>query len=31
MDASGKLLGDFLAENKTTYEELVTNLQKGAK
>lgn len=30
-DASGKLLGDFLAENKTTYEELVTNLQKGAK
>ena len=30
MEASGKLLGDFLAENKTTYEELVINLQKGA-
>ena len=30
MEASGKLLGDFLAENKTTYEELVMNLQKGS-
>ncbi len=31
MEASGKLLNDFLAENKITYEELVINLQKGAK
>ena len=30
MDASLKLLGDFLKENNTTYEELVMNLQKGA-
>jgi len=30
MDASAKLLTDFLQENKTTYEELVINLQKGA-
>ena len=29
MDASAKLLGEFLAENKTTYEELVFTLQKG--
>ncbi len=30
MDASLKLLGAFLEENKTTYDELVMNLQKGA-
>ena len=30
MEASGKLLGDFLEENNTTYDELVMNLQKGA-
>ena len=30
MDASLKLLEDFLKENDTTYEELVINLQKGA-
>jgi len=30
MEASGKLLNDYLAENKITYEELVINLQKGA-
>ena len=30
MDASAKLLGDFLAENKIEYDELVINLQKGA-
>jgi len=30
MNASLKLLGDFLEEHKTTYEELVLNLQKGA-
>jgi len=30
MEASGKLLGSYLSENKTTYEELVINLQKGA-
>jgi len=30
MEASGKLLGDYLAENKIGYEELVMNLQKGA-
>ncbi len=30
MDASLKLLGDFLEENNTSYEELVMNLQKGA-
>jgi len=30
MEASGKLLGDFLEQNKTTYNALVMNLQKGA-
>ncbi len=30
MDASGKLLNNFLAENKIGYDELVINLQKGA-
>ncbi len=30
MDASSKLLNNFLAEHKTTYEQFVTNLQKGA-
>jgi len=30
IEASGKLLQDFLEENKTTYNELVMNLQKGA-
>ncbi len=30
MEASGKILGDFLAQNKVEYTELVTNLQKGA-
>lgn len=30
IDASAKLLNDYLSENKTTYEELVINLQKGA-
>jgi PAS domain S-box-containing protein len=30
MEASGKLLKDYLKERKTTYEELVINLQKGA-
>ncbi len=30
MDASSKLLGNFLKENETTYEVLVMNLQKGA-
>lgn len=30
MEASAKLLGDFLQENNTTYDELVMNLQKGA-
>ena len=30
MDASLKLLGDYLQENNTTYDELVMNLQKGA-
>lgn len=29
MKASGKLLADFLNEHKTSYEELVINLQKG--
>jgi PAS domain S-box-containing protein len=29
MEASGKLLHAFLAENKTTYNDLVTNLQKS--
>jgi len=31
VNASEKLLNNFLQENKTTYEELVINLQKGAK
>ena len=31
VDASAKLLTNFLKENKITYEELVINLQKGAK
>ena len=30
MDASAKLLGNFLEENKVEYDELVINLQKGA-
>jgi len=30
MDASQKLLNEYLEKNKTTYEELVINLQKGA-
>jgi len=30
IQASEKLLTDFLAENKTSYEELVMNLQRGA-
>jgi len=30
MDASAKLLGNFLEENKIEYDELVINLQKGA-
>ncbi|WP_458701597.1 PAS domain-containing protein [Sulfurospirillum sp. 1307] len=30
MEASGKLLNDFLEQNKTTYNALVMNLQKGA-
>jgi PAS domain S-box-containing protein len=30
MEASGKLLSDFLEEHKTTYNALVMNLQKGA-
>ncbi len=30
MEASGKLLADFLEQNKTTYNALVMNLQKGA-
>lgn len=30
IEASSKLLKDFLEKNKTTYEELVINLQKGA-
>lgn len=30
MEASGKLLGDFLEQHKTTYNALVMNLQKGA-
>ncbi len=30
MEASGKLLADFLEEHKTTYDALVMNLQKGA-
>ena len=30
MEASGKLLADFLKEHKTTYNTLVMNLQKGA-
>ena len=29
MEASGKLLGEFLAENNTTYNDLVMNLQKS--
>ncbi|MFT5660966.1 MAG: PAS domain S-box-containing protein [Sulfurimonas sp.] len=29
IEASGKLLGDFLAQHKTTYNDLVINLQKG--
>jgi hypothetical protein len=29
MEASSKLLNDFLAQNKTTYNDLVTNLQKS--
>jgi len=29
MEASGKLLEDFLAKNKTTYNDLVINLQKS--
>jgi PAS domain S-box-containing protein len=29
-EASGKLLNDFLEQNKTTYNALVMNLQKGA-
>lgn len=29
IEASGKLLADFLAENKTTYNDLVINLQKS--
>ena len=29
MDASEKLLNDYLTENKTTYDELVLTLQKG--
>jgi len=29
MKASGELLGNFLAENKTTYNDLVMNLQKS--
>ena len=31
MDASGKLLSEYLADNKTTYDELVINLQKDIK
>ena len=31
MDASAKLLNDLLATHKITYDELVINLQKGAK
>ena len=31
MSASAKILGDFLEQNKTTYEELVITLQKDAK
>jgi len=31
VDASAKLLTSFLEEHKTTYDELVINLQKGAK
>jgi PAS domain S-box-containing protein len=31
MDASGKLLQNFLKEHKISYDELVINLQKGAK
>ncbi|MEA1955255.1 MAG: PAS domain-containing protein [Campylobacterota bacterium] len=31
MEASLKLLQDFLKEHKTTYDELIINLQKGAK
>ena len=31
MDASGKLLNEYLADNKTTYDELVINLQKDIK
>ncbi len=31
MEASGKILGDFLAQNKLEYDELVINLQKGAR
>ncbi|MEA2100319.1 MAG: PAS domain-containing protein [Campylobacterota bacterium] len=30
LDASSKLLNDLLLEHKTTYDELVINLQKGA-
>jgi len=30
MEASGKVLGDFLESNHTSYEELVMSLQKGA-
>ncbi len=30
MDASARILNDYLQENNTTYEELVINLQKGA-
>ena len=29
MEASGKILGDFLAQNNTTYDDLVMNLQKS--
>ena len=31
MDASEKLLNDFLAEHKVEYDEFVINLQKGAR
>jgi len=31
VDASAKVLNDFLTEQKTTYNELVMNLQKGVK
>lgn len=30
MEASGRLLGEFLKDHNTTYDELVINLQKGA-